>query len=296
MSEEEQTVVEEVGSEAGVAPEVEAAPVEAEPAPSVADVEAEPAPVDDSPSADSGEGTPASFPSADEFGWDDWSGEQDTLPEHVRAWGERFHQYYGARQTAALEEQRRADEDTKRIYEALIGGNEDPRVGEYQAQLTEWEQKHAAQLEEHKKLQETYEAYQASIQEAIDQEADEYAKWFKAEYKDLFSDKKLETKFYELVDEGWDLEPAAKATRLPPQVLTLARKAKADGVPDEYALRFAVGGGRRTQAPRPGARITAGATTPSRAPEQTQIEERSAMSMKDLRGQVARIALKKHRS
>ena len=69
MSEEEQLVVEEVGSEAGVAPEVEAAPAEAEPAPSVADVEAEPAPIDDSPSVASGEGTPASFPSADDFSY-----------------------------------------------------------------------------------------------------------------------------------------------------------------------------------------------------------------------------------
>jgi len=296
MSEEEQTVVEEVGSEAGVAPEVEAAPVEAEPAPSVAEVEAEPAPADDSPSADSGEGTPASFPSADEFGWDAWTGQHDDLPEHVQAWSQRFNQYYTARQDAALEEQRRADEDTKRIYEALIGGNEDPRVGEYQAQVTEWEQKHQAQLAEYQKLQEQYTAYQKSIDEAIDQEATEYAAWFKSENKDLFADKELESTFYGLVDEGWELEAAAKATRLPAQALVLARKAKADGVPDVYALRFASGSGRRTQAPRPGARITAGATTPSRAPEQTQIEERSAMSMKDLRGQVARIALKKHRS
>ena len=259
-------------------------------------MEAEPAPIDDSPSVASGEGTPASFPSADDFSWDNWAGQHDELPEHVRSWSEKFNAYYMSQQATALEQQRLADEDTKRIYEALIGGNEDPRVGEYQAKVTEWEQKHAEQSAEHKKLQETYQSYQASIQEAIDQEATEYAKWFKTEYKALFSDEKLESTFYELVDEGWDLEPAAKATRLPQQALDLARKAKADGVPDEYALRFASGGERRTQAPRPGARITAGATTPSRAPEQTQIEERSALSMKDLRGQVARIALKKHRS
>ena len=94
MSEEEQLVVEEVGSEAGVAPEVEAAPAEAEPAPSVADVEAEPAPIDDSPSVASGEGTPASFPSADDFSWDNWAGQHDELPEHVRSWSEKFNAYY----------------------------------------------------------------------------------------------------------------------------------------------------------------------------------------------------------
>ena len=214
----------------------------------------------------------------------------------MQAWSQQFNRYYMAKQDAALEQQRLSDADTKRIYEALIGGNEDPRVGEYQEQVAEWEQKHQAQLAEHTKLQEQYAAYQKSIDEAIDQEATEYAAWFKSENKDLFADKELENTFYGLVDEGWELEAAAKATRLPQQALVLARKAKADGVPDVYALRFASGGGRRTQAPRPGARITAGATTPSRAPEQTQIEERSALSMKDLRGQVARIALKKHRS
>tara|TARA_R110002110_G_scaffold162785_4_gene362268 strand:- start:6583 stop:7470 length:888 start_codon:yes stop_codon:yes gene_type:complete len=295
MSEEEQ-IISEVGSEAGVTPEVEVAPVEAEYAPSVADAEVEPASVDDSPLADSGEGTPVSFPSSDEFGWDDWDGLHESLPDHVQSWSQRFNTYYTTRQDTALEEQRRSDEDTKRIYEALIGGNEDPRVGEYQQQVTEWEQKHATQIAEHQKLQTQYDEYQKSISDAIDQEATQYAAWFKSEYKDLFADKKLESTFYELVDEGWDLEPAAKATRLPQQALVLARKAKADGVPDTYALRFASGGERRTQAPRPGARITAGATTPSRVPEQTQIVENSALSMKDLRGQVARNALKKHRS
>tara|TARA_R110000765_G_scaffold3708_2_gene11550 strand:+ start:5788 stop:6675 length:888 start_codon:yes stop_codon:yes gene_type:complete len=295
MSEEEQ-IISEVGSEAGVTPEVEAAPVEAEYAPSVADAEVEPAPADDSPLVDSGEGTPASFPSADEFSWDDWDGLHESLPDQVQTWSQRFNTYYTTRQDTALEEQRRSDEDTKRIYEALIGGNEDPRVGEYQQQVSEWEQKHTAQIAEQQKLQTQYDEYQKSINDAIDQEATQYAVWFKSEYKDLFADKKLESTFYELVDEGWELEPAAKATRLPQQALVLARKAKADGVPDTYALRFASGGARRTQAPRPGARITAGATTPSRAPEQTQIVDNSALSMKDLRGQVARNALKKHRS
>ena len=115
MSEEEQLVVEEVGSEAGVAPEVEAAPAEAEPAPSVADVEVEPAPADDSPSVDSGEGTPASFPSADEFGWDNWDGTEESLPEDVRTWGKQFQAYYAAQQVSALETQKARLDETKRI-------------------------------------------------------------------------------------------------------------------------------------------------------------------------------------
>ena len=292
MSEEEQTIVEAVGSEAGVAPEVEAAPAAAELAPSVAEVEVEPAPVDDSPSADSGEGTPASS----SFDWGAWDGSNEALPEDARVWAEHFTTFYDGRQAQALEKQRLEIEDTKKIYDALMGGQEDPRVEEYKGQLKDWENKHAQQLAVHNKLQAEYTTYQKSINDAIEKEADQYAAWFRSENKDLFEDKKLETTFYGLVEEGWELESAAKATRLPSEMLDLARKAKADGVPDVYALRFAARGAGRTQAPRPGARITAGATTPSRAPEQTHIAESSALSMKDLRGQVARNALKKHRS
>ena len=90
MIEEEQTVVGEVVSEVGVAPELEVAPVEAEVAPSVADAEVEPASADDSPLVDSGEGTPASFPSADEFAWDGWDGSEETLPENLQSWGKQF--------------------------------------------------------------------------------------------------------------------------------------------------------------------------------------------------------------
>lgn len=295
MSEEQETIVEEVVPEAGVAPEVVAAPTAAESAPSVADVEVEPAPADDSLLAASGEGTPASS-STEAFDWNGWDGTQDTLPEEARTWSQHFHSYYDSQQAKALEAQRLEIEDTKKIYDALMGGQEDPRVEEYQGQVKEWESKHAEQIAVHQKLQKEYGAYQQAINVAIDKEADEYAVWFKTENKDLFADKKLESTFYGLVEEGWELESAAKATRLSPETLTLARKARADGVPDVYALRFASGGARRTQAPRPGARITAGATTPSRAPEQTQIVENNALSMKDLRGQVARNALKKHRS
>lgn len=303
MSEEEQlaapeeAVVEEVVSEAGVTPDVEAAPAEAEPAPSVADVEVEPAPADDSPSADSGEGTPASISSAEEFGWDKWDGSDESLPEDVRSWAKQIQSYYAAQNVSALEAQKQRLDETKRIYDALLGGQEDPRIDEYQQKATEWETKYSERAAQLEQIQQEYANYQKAINEAIDQEADEYAKWFKSEYKDLFTDEKLETTFYGLVDEGWDLEFAAKATRLSPETLDRARKAKADGVPDAYALRFAVERApKRSQAPRPGARITAGATTPSRVPEQTSIVESTALSMKDLRGHVARSALKKHRS
>ena len=301
MSEEEQIVtaeegvVEEVVSEAGTAPEVEAAPADADTAPA-ASAEPDVAPVDSSPSTDSGEGVPASIATADEFGWEDWDGKHESLPEEMRSWGEKFNSYYATKEEQALGKLRTELEDVQKIYDALLGGNEDPRIAEYQQKMTDWEQKHNTQLESFTQLKEEYAKYQTAIQEAIDKEAEEYASWFKSENKDLFEDKKLETTFYKLVEEGWDLETAAKATRLSPQSLVRARKAKADGVPDSYALRLAGGTGQRATAPRPGARITAGATTPSRAPEQTSIVERNALSMKDLRGHVARNALKKHRS
>ena len=176
------------------------------------------------------------------------------------------------------------------LYKSLLGGKEDPRIEEYETKLSDWEGKYST-------LQTEYGDYQNSIKQSIQQESEAYAEWFKSENDDIFSDETLSDAFVSLLETGWDLEPAAEAARLPQEAREAAMKAKADGVPDSYALKLAMGAKRAVPAPRPGAKIISGATTPARSAEQKTVEpDGNTMSFKDHRAFIARKALKRHRS
>tara|TARA_R100000388_G_scaffold94380_2_gene81407 strand:+ start:194 stop:1075 length:882 start_codon:yes stop_codon:yes gene_type:complete len=280
----------EAGAEAPVSEAVDA-PVDAAPV----DAASDEAPATSEPSlsadTDSEEPAPVSFPSADDFGWDSWDGEFDKLPEQLRGWGDKFHGYYGSRHQAALDQQRQQMEQQHSLYEALISGKEDPRVEQYAGQLKDWEQKHSVLEAKFAALESDNKLFVESVNKSIEAEAERFAQAFQESNTDLFNDEALANTFADLLEEGWDLETAAEASRLPQNVLEVAKQAKADGVPDSYALKLARGTKMRTPQPRPGAKLTSGATTPSRSPEQVETTNTGAMSLADWRKHVARNAL-----
>lgn len=263
-----------------VAPEAEAVPVEGSAS------EAEAAEESAQPSA---------FPSADEFGWDDWKGEVDTLPEQVRGWATPMQGYY--QKWADDKASSMVDDATslKELYNSLLDGKADPRVAEYTAKFKEMEEAQGKATSEwetkYSGLETQYKEYQTRVETSIEREAAQYAKWFKTENPDLFENETLSTTFVALMNEGWEMESAAVAARLPAASLQAARQAKADGVPDEYALRLS-GGAESPSAPRPGASITSGATSQARSSEQLALPGKvEAASFHDLRKQAARLAL-----
>tara|TARA_R100000664_G_scaffold31394_1_gene44952 strand:+ start:1504 stop:2373 length:870 start_codon:yes stop_codon:yes gene_type:complete len=279
---------EETAAPAAEAPAVDTAPApEAAAAPegSASDTEVNPSRTEQ----------PAAFPSADEFGWDDWKGEVDNLPEQIRGWATPMQSYY--QKWADDKAASMVDDATslKELYNSLLEGKEDPRVAEYAAKLKELEEAQGKATSEwetkYGDLEKTYKDYQANVEATIEREADQYAKWFKSENADLFENETLAATFVALLDEGWEMETAATAARLPAAALNAARQAKADGVPDEYALRLS-GGAESPSAPRPGASLTAGATSQARSSEQMALPEAvEATSFRDLRSQAARLAL-----
>ena len=255
------------------------------------------APTDSSLSGESGGDQPSAFPSAEEFGWDDWDGEVGTLPEQIRPWAEPLSSRYTARADERIAQSTKDSTSLKELYEAMLEGKEDPRVAQYMQQIKELEEKHTGALGEwetkYGELEKTHSTYQANVEAAITKEADQYAKWFRAQNEDIFADNTLSATFVALLEEGWEMESAAVAARLPAASIQAARQAKADGVPDAYALRLA-GGAESPAAPRPGAKITSGATAPARSSEQAALPEKvEATSFRDLRNQVARTALNK---
>jgi len=287
---------EEESLEAGVdSPAPEAVDVSVEAAP--VDVVSDEAPValDPSLSDDTApdDVAPVSFPSVDEFKWDDWDGTNDALPEPVHGWADGFKSHYTrlADERAAKIEQ--SNQYTKSLYEAINSGQEDPRVSEFRTSSQVWEGKYTDLNAQHESLTTEYRTVLDNINKMVQQEAQTYAEQFREKNAEIFNDESLKQTFADLLEEGWDIETAAEASRLPPSVLSVAKEAKKDGVPDSYALRFARETRMKTPEPRPGAQITAGATTPTRPPEQSSVQETGAMSLKDWRSHVARNALNK---
>jgi hypothetical protein len=268
---------------------VEAAPIETEESSPVESAE----PADNSLTAEDTavEEAPVSFPSHEEFAWDDWDGDYAGLPEQMHGWGERFNQYYTSKMDSMASEM----DQTKAIYDALIGDKADPRIAELQGSVTEWQEKHNNILGQHEYLTKEFQDYQEVVNEAIKAEAEEYANEFAETNTDLFENNELSEAFTELLEEGWILEHAAVAARLPQDARDVARQAKSDGVPDTYALKLAQGAKSRPAKPRPGAAITSGATTPVRSSEQVNLPSNKPMSLRDFRKQVARNALSSKR-
>ena len=222
------------------------------------------------------EAAPISFPSAEEFGWDAWDGEHGTLPELLRPWGEKLKGHYD-----------RQMDRTQSLYDALLSGQEDPRIKEYTDKMSEWETKYNELENSHNTVKSEYDAFKKGIEAEVEVEAKQYAAWFQQQHPDIFNNPKMGKAFAGLLDQGWNLASAAEAVKMSPEALVVAMKAKADGVPDSYALKFARGTKSAPPAPRAGARITSGATTPVRSAEQSAVDGRKASTLKDQRNEVA---------
>ena len=287
-----------MSEETEVAAPVEPAPVEAAPTEmdeTASTDEAEQSTSDAETSlpviADSEEAPPVSYPSSDEFEWNQWAGDIETLPEQVRPWGVGLDKYYQDKMNGMSSD----IDQTREIYEALLGGKEDPRIGEFQKSVEGLEQKYGDISSRYEALDKEYTDYQTTVRDAIEAESQEYAQEFAEKNPELFSNDELAESFADLLEEGWILEHAAEAARLPKAVLDVARQAKKDGVPDAYALRLAKGAKSKPATPRPGAALTSGATTPARASEQAELAQDKPMSLKEYRTQVARNALNRRR-
>ena len=287
--------------EAGATPaeSIEAAPAEAAAADVAPAETVEASPIEAVESADPSltaeeevvEEAPVSFPTADDFGWDEWEGDTELLPEQLRPWGQRFGDYYNQRMLDAQQQMAK----TKEVYDAILNGNTDPRLKQLESSIGEWQDKYTGLTGQYEYLQRQFNQYQSEVTKALEAEADAYAEEFAESNPDLFNNEELSKVFADLLEDDWILEHAAVAARLPKHLREVAKQAKIDGVPDAYALKLAQGAKSRPAKPRPGAALTAGATTPARSSEQVSLPDNKPMSLQDFRKQVARNALSSKR-
>ena len=239
--------------------------------------------------------SPSSFPSADDFGWDAWDGQSLSLPEQIRGWNDRFSNHYKDHYSKHFEAEKNEADRLRSIYESLSAGLEDPRNSELNQQVTDWETKYGTLEQEKSALADEFNSYKQALDDALQQEAEEYSAWYQKHHAKIFEDPQLTERFTNLLESGWDVDYAPQALELSDEALTIASKALADGVPMRYALELARGSTAQPvrSAPRPGARITSGATGSPVAPNQAPKDAlREAKSLDDMRLVAAQRAFK----
>jgi len=234
------------------------------------------------------------------FEWDSWEGGVDTFPESVRPWAQSVSDYYSTRY-GKLENQHK---NLQALYDSVLVGGEDPRIKQYETDRTSWQTEREQYEAKQQELQASwdndksqFDAYEKAVyQYHVDQAGKQLEEFVNARPEILNDEVKYEL-FSSLLDEKWDLSSAGKLLDMPEAAVEIARKARAEGVPPAYALRFA-----EKQAPpqvqkpqpRPAATITSGAVSRT-TPHVSTRGMGDAKSLEESRAMASARALKIHK-
>lgn len=247
-----------------------------------------------------------------EVEWGAWDGDVDSLPEqyHSTAKGiQAWHQN-------ALSSREEEIDSLRAMYSAMLSGDEDPRIGQLTKKLEELQTAHNTQKGE-------YETLQQNFAHTEDQMVQDYVERFWEANAHIREDDAKLQRFAEFLEEDnefggmWDGYAAAELIELPEEAVQVAVQAKQDGVSDQYALRLAKAHAQLEEAkarpseeeikaaqaeakaqakakqPRPGAKITNGATRSAR-PRAAKQSMGDAKSLDDLRLLASRRAFAVH--
>lgn len=243
------------------------------------------------------------------FNLDSWEGNIDLLPEDLRGPVRYLHKnlesgYTKKFQTLANERKQFEDErllwqteksawdegkseleSERDLLKRILAGSEDPRVGELTTANTELQ----ANIE---KLQADYDAFQKMVDEDIEQQAKEYADSFANAHPEIFEDDEKRAQFSSLLDKEWEPEIAVKLVGADERVVEMAAQLREQGASHNLAFEHALlkaGTSKARQAPRPGAKLTAGAESKNN-PEST-VGDTMPRTSKDARFNAARAAV-----
>ena len=221
----------------------------------------------------------------DEFNWDEWDGALDNFADDVRPWAEKVVAHH-KKEYGELE----LDLKTLQgLYDALLVGNEDPRVGSLTAERDTFKGQHEA-------LQKEFDQYKLAIEAVYVQQAERELTDYLSANPDISEDKEKYELLSNLIGEEWDLREVTALMDMPEEAREVARKARKDGVPAHYAVRLG-----KTQhppapkpKPRPAAILTAGATTGSVSPHAASKTMSDAQSLEERRAMAVQRSLKLH--
>ena len=281
----------EVAAPAAEAPAV-AAPAAAAPAAPAAEVDA---------SASSSEPPVSSEPAVthESFNWDGWEGKSDTFPEDVRPWADRISAYH----TKQNEELQSNHTNLKSLYDSILTGAEDPRIKQFDETKAGWDTERTEFLSKQTELQSGWDGskqdllnYEQAVFKYHVQQAEQQLEDFVNARPEILKDEAKYELFSGLLDEKWDLESADKLLQMTPEALAVARKARSEGVPAAYAIKFAEKAPPQVQKPqpRPAATITSGAVSRT-TPHASSRGMGDAKSLEESRAMASARALKLHK-
>ena len=190
-----------------------------------------------------------------------------------------------AQEKKTWEESKSELESERDMLKRILEGSEDPRVGE----LTTANEELTANLQ---KIKDEYAAYQSMVDADIEEQSKEYAENFARQHADIFDNDAKRAEFETLLEADWDPDIAVKLVGAGDKVVELATKLKEGNANQELAVEHAmlkVGESTGRSAPRPGAKLTAGAESKNNpASVSGQLE---TANPKEARSQAARAAM-----
>ena len=244
-----------------------------------------------------------------EFDHESWDGNLDSLPEHLHGPVSFLHRQLESGYTKkfqSLADERKAFEAAQAgagngsnewaeekealsqeldLYKRLMGGEEDPRIAE-------WQGKHGELETTHNGLRKEFDSYRAAVEADIEKDAEEYATRFRERHTEIFDDDTKRVEFIQIMENGWDPEEAAKLVGQTPRLLGLATKLKSQGADPSLAIEHAMLklGELTNRKPRPAATMTSGAES-SNNPESIQKNITHTNSSREARSMAAREAM-----
>ena len=238
------------------------------------------------------------FPSYDDFGWDDWTGEVSGLPDQIQPWAQKVYDQRTGWTEKQISEGLAESTRIKDIYNALLDGHDDPRYGELEKKHGDLQSQFDTLTTSSEEARQEYATFQKEVETAVEAESSRYAEWFSTQYGDLFDTPEAVAKLESLLGSGWDIGQTPQLMGLPPEALEIANAALKDGVPAKYAVQLAhktVPAQVVPAKPRPAARITSGATSAPATPNQLKhAGGNKVRTLDDMRHNAAHNALKRH--
>lgn len=199
-----------------------------------------------------------------DFDWDSWDGSVDALPETARGFAPHFEKFYTS-QVGALEEEMAR---YRAIYESYMQDKEDPRVAQFQGQLSEQEKIRAQLEKERDNFRTELESFKAEVQKrdqaAVEAELQRYVE----QNKWMFDNGPMEAAAEKLYDAGFGEQDIPIVLRQPQAVRErieqVAAELKAQGVPNFGTLAIRLGRAEfKDPEPEMSASIIAGASGPT---------------------------------
>ena len=228
--------------------------------------------------ADSTETAKEETPLEDAFDVASWDGNIDSLPNHLQEPVRSIHKNLESGYTKkfqTLADQRKDFETNQETWlsekkawnetrddlvserdllKQLLDGGEDPRLAEYTT-------KYETTQSELSEMRAQFEQFRSMVEEDINAQALEYAEKFYTEHKDILDNEESSAELNGLLDKGWEPELAVKLLYQSEETLTLANELLQKGTPQNVAAEHALlkFGQNKKRAPRPAAKLTAGA-------------------------------------